>query len=381
MATTSLDSCVLANVIEVSANMTQPRKINLLCFALVFFKSVLLAQNPHGELMKIDCAACHSPDAWTIPASAWRAGDLIVPERKSAAPAFRHSDTGFALTGQHAFLDCRDCHASLVFDEAQSACISCHTDVHQNTVGADCMRCHTTDNWLVDDVSWLHEQEGFPLLGQHAVVSCNACHTSETNLRFDRIGNDCINCHLTDFEQTKAPDHRAAGYSTDCTQCHDPASPSWFWTSGFNNHQFFPLTGGHAIQDCNACHAGGVFQGTPTDCFACHEDDFRNTTSPNHVAGGFPTDCTVCHTIEPGWPANDFTQHDQLYFPIFSGKHKGKWADCTECHTTPGNFKAFSCIDCHEHNDPNKLAKKHDDVPGYQFNSQACYQCHPNGDE
>jgi hypothetical protein len=27
------------------------------------------------------------------------------------------------------------------------------------------------------------------------------------------------------------------------------------------------------------------------------------------------------------------------------------------------------------------LADEHDDVGGYVYDSQACYQCHPNGDE
>ncbi|GAB4245751.1 MAG: hypothetical protein Kow0027_06360 [Saprospiraceae bacterium] len=164
-------------------------------------------------------------------------------------------------------------------------------------------------------------------------------------------------------------------------ECHDVAAEGWFWTAGTANHNFFPLTGGHEIQDCNACHSNGTFSGTPTDCFACHEEDYLATTSPNHQANGFPTDCSVCHAIEPGWPAQDFAQHDDLYFPIFSGKHKGEWNDCIECHTVAGDFKQFSCIDCHEHNNPSKLADKHDDVGGYQYNSQACYQCHPKGEE
>lgn len=350
-------------------------------FLVFFLVGAVASQNPHGDKMVIDCAACHSPEGWAIASSAWNAGELVVPTKTGKAKAFSHNETAFPLTGQHANVDCRACHENLVFEDADASCISCHTDMHQMTAGSDCTRCHTTENWLVDNIDELHFENGFPLLGQHAVVSCNQCHQAETGIRFDRIGNDCINCHLDDYQATTSPDHVAAGYSTNCMECHDVASNEWLWTSGTANHNFFPLTGGHEIQDCNACHANGTFQGTPTECFACHEDDYLATTSPNHQASGFPTDCSVCHSIEPGWPAQDFAQHDDLYFPIFSGKHKGEWNDCVECHTVAGDFSQFSCIDCHEHNDPGKLADKHDEVSGYQYNSQACYQCHPKGDE
>ncbi|HHM20687.1 MAG TPA: hypothetical protein ENJ20_01575 [Bacteroidetes bacterium] len=354
---------------------------NYILLLMIFLPAYFTAQNPHGAEIKTDCAACHSPESWDIPAARWNAGELVVPEGAEQRTFFSHTKTGFPLTGQHAVIDCRDCHRSLVFSEARSECISCHTDLHQMTVGDDCTRCHSTENWLVDNITQLHQDNGFPLFGNHITAACNQCHTSETELRFDRIGNDCINCHLEDFTATTSPDHEAAGYSKDCMICHDVTSPSWEWIAGYANHSFFPLTDGHDIADCNACHTNGDFTNTPTDCFACHEDDFRSTTSPDHEAGGFPMDCSLCHNTQPGWPATDFSQHDQIYFPIFSGKHKGEWNDCTECHTTPGDFKSFSCIDCHEHNNPAKLAREHDDVSGYSFSSPACYSCHPDGDE
>jgi len=76
-------------------------------------------------------------------------------------------------------------------------------------------------------------------------------------------------------------------------------------------------------------------------------------------------------------PAN--FDHDKDFFPIYSGEHQGEWNECSDCHIG-GNLNSFSCIDCHEHNDPNDLADEHDDVNGYQYSSPACLQCHPNGD-
>lgn len=362
------------------------RKLLVILFFIGLLPS-LLAQNPHGDNLKIDCASCHSPAGWEIDAAYWNSLDPDKPLTVNAQGVviekarFHHGKTGFALKGQHAVVDCRGCHDKLVFSDVSPACISCHTDVHQQTVGADCSRCHNSSNWLVDNITELHQENGFPLLGMHAMANCTDCHKSETYLRFDRIGNDCVTCHIEDYSATTAPDHKVAGYSTTCSDCHDQAGPDWMWRAGAGNHLFFPLTKGHQIDDCTQCHIGGNFTNTPTDCFACHESDFRSTVSPDHETGNFPTDCKICHTTEPGWNATAFTQHDQTYFPIFSGKHEGEWNQCTDCHTTAGDFKAFSCVDCHEHNNAGQLANEHDDVSGYSFSSSACYNCHPKGSE
>src|SRR2546426_7869743 len=66
----------------------------------------------------------------------------------------------------------------------------------------------------------------------------------------------------------------------------------------FDHAQFtgFMLTGVHAKLECAACHAGGRFQGTPSNCFGCHAKDFNATKNPDHVRAGFPQDCSKCHT-------------------------------------------------------------------------------------
>jgi formate-dependent nitrite reductase cytochrome c552 subunit len=46
-----------------------------------------------------------------------------------------------------------------------------------------------------------------------------------------------------------------------------------------------------------------------------------------------------------------------------------------------GDYKAFSCVDCHEHNNAGDVADEHRDVAGYQYSSNACYSCHPKGGE
>ncbi|MAT53475.1 MAG: hypothetical protein CMN32_03270 [Saprospirales bacterium] len=349
----------------------------------LLLSATVVAQNPHGEQMKINCAACHNSEGWEIPFSHWQQLDartdtishttgLRLPFDTSY---FHHNRTDFPLTGQHAMLDCRDCHASLVFEEAQTNCNSCHTDVHQNTVGNDCTRCHSTNNWLVDNITDLHEENGFPLLGGHAAVSCNECHTSETALRFDRIGNDCISCHQNDFDNTTNPNHKDAGFSSNCIECHSIDDPDW--GTDVVDHSFFPLEKGHEINDCAACHTGGDFSMTPTDCFACHQQNFEDTKAPDHQAAGFEHDCASCHTIDPGWAPAQFLAHDGELFPIYSGAHAGTWDDCASCHTNSSDFSEFSCTICHTNPETDDA---HNLVNGYVYENSACLACHPTGD-
>jgi hypothetical protein len=111
---------------------------------------------------------------------------------------------------------------------------------------------------------------------------------------------------------------------------------------------------------------------------SCHESDYQNTTDPNHAAANFPLTCEVCHSTTAWEPAN--WNHDQLYFPIYSGKHRNEWNTCADCHVDQTNFAVFECIFCHEHRQ-SKMDDEHDGVSGYVYQSTACYNCHPNGED
>jgi hypothetical protein len=71
------------------------------------------------------------------------------------------------------------------------------------------------------------------------------------------------------------------------------------------------------------------------------------------------------------------SDHDAV-FPIFSGTHRNRWSDCSQCHPDAGNHRAFDCLTCHEHaqesTDPH-----HAGMPGYSYASPACLDCHPTG--
>ncbi|MBK8548036.1 MAG: hypothetical protein IPL63_11885 [Saprospiraceae bacterium] len=332
----------------------------LFVVVLIFSGRFLLAQSPHGSALIIDCSKCHIPENWTF---------------QQSRVSFSHDSTSFILTGQHKGLECRSCHSTLVFEEAKNECISCHTDVHQQTVGNDCARCHTTTSWIVENITVLHENIAFPLIGVHSGINCNDCHKSENNVIFSPTGVTCIDCHRNDYINANNPNHIKNNFGTDCAECHSLTGPEW--NSDIIDHGFFPLVQGHSGLNCVACHQSGTFDNISKECISCHMSDFLNTATPNHSLSGFSTDCTKCHSLSPGWNPVVFTEHDIGHFPIYSGKHAGVWTSCTECHTNSNDYSTFSCIVCHTNPETNDI---HQQVSGYQYNDNACLGCHPTGD-
>lgn len=322
-----------------------------LSFLIVLFAYFGHAQKPgiHGAQFKVDCKECHNSGGWKI--------DM-------AKFAYNHDSTGFVLEGMHKKVDCKSCHKTLVFNEANGTCVSCHTDVHSMSVGNDCARCHTANSWLVDNIPELHEQNGFPLLGAHKVLACADCHKSETTLKWDRIGNECVACHRDDYVKTQHPNHAQSNLSTDCITCHDPNSNSW-GTGNF--HSQFPLKLGHEIPDCKTCHKTNDYASTSPECVTCHKKDFDNTLKPNHVASGYSNNCVECHSPTPfSWQIKDF----HLNFPLTLGHDV---ADCKKCHKNP-DYKDISteCVSCHKTDFDNSTAPPHQ---GSGFSTN-CTQCH-----
>jgi len=249
--------------------------------------------------------------------------------------------------------------------------------MHNQTVGFECERCHTPKSWIVENITEVHQVSRFPLVGPHVTADCYDCHPSASQLEFNPLGVECYDCHQDDYLATTNPNHVGSNFSTDCSECH--YITSFTWTGGNFNHSFFPLTEGHAINDCSRCHEpGSDYSNTSPECISCHEADYTATTNPNHSLAEFSTNCIECHTTLPGWKPAKFPEHDAL-FPIYSGSHNGEWSSCDECHTTPGNYGLFSCTICHEHNQGD-MDEEHNEVGGYTYNDIACFECHPTGD-
>ena len=67
----------------------------------------------------------------------------------------------------------------------------------------------------------------------------------------------------------------------------------------------------------------------------------------------------------------------KAYFPIESGR---KHADiqCSECHEDATSFKTFTCVSCHAHAQDVAIMR-HMYITGFQWTSNACFNCHPTG--
>jgi hypothetical protein len=164
------------------------------------------------------------------------------------------------------------------------------------------------------------------------------CHTNPGNF----AEYTCITCHAN--PETNEQHAGVSGYaynSSACLACH----PTGDGQSGFNhNSTMFPLTGAHTTVDCQMCHANG-YEGTPTECVACHQQQFNQSVNPNHNSLGLSSDCVSCHTTEPGWSPAKFDIHNQ-YYPL-NGAHAGIASQCITCHNGDYNNTPNTCSGCH----------------------------------
>ena len=144
-------------------------------------------------------------------------------------------------------------------------------------------------------------------------------------------------CALPIYEGATNPNHLQTGISTECNDCH--RIDGFEWRASGINHDFFPLTKGHQVDNCAACHKAGIFEPLSPDCISCHQNDFNAAANPSHKQEGFTTRCLDCHTTDPGWEPARFDIHDAFFFPVFSGKHKGEWDKCSSCHVEQNNYR------------------------------------------
>ncbi len=158
-----------------------------------------LEDEPHDGLLGEFCNNCHTETDWTDPAF------------------FYHDLTAFPLLGEHANIDCENCHETQKFADTSSGCVDCHLedDNHDGVFENDCESCHNPvawDLWLFDH----NVQTNFDLAGAHTDVACESCHRSSlTSMR--KTGGRCADCHLSD-------DIHDGEFGPDCGRCHSDSS-------------------------------------------------------------------------------------------------------------------------------------------------------------
>jgi hypothetical protein len=315
-------------------------------------------QDPHLGRLGANCQDCHDE-------TMWRARDAIA----------QHDRTRFPLVGAHAAAACFRCHPGAQvgnFAGAYVECRQCHADEYARAAVPNhaaaglpmtCSDCHRPTGWAPAEFA---HAASFPLQQGHAGRRCSDCHTTPGS--FAGLSTSCRSCHADTAAAVAVPNHAAAGFVAECDACHDLRA---FAPANWPHAAAFPLALGHAGRRCQECHANNLFVGTASDCASCHLDTWQQTLHPNHALAGFPTTCQQCHSTAR-WGGATFNHP----FPITSGVHAG--LGCASCHTTPANPTAFSCIDCHDHNQA-EMADEHDEVAGYVWASASCLACHPNG--
>jgi hypothetical protein len=192
-----------------------------------------------------------------------------------------HQLSRFPLEGAHLATPCFSCHRKedrWMFKKIGLNCKDCHEDVHQASVPemyfpeANCKACHSAETW--HQISFPHEQTGYPLVGAHSKPDCRTCHFDSAkpeSFVFQEIKQDCKTCHQDphqgqfDFYGTQS-----------CLRCHDHVA---FKPNQFNHDKtLFPLQGRHREVECAACHKPTEIQGVQVieykikdfRCEACH---------------------------------------------------------------------------------------------------------------
>jgi len=213
----------------------------------------------------------------------------------------------------------------LIGGHAELECESCHTDgVYKGTSDA-CSSCHLSappDGATIELAgTWPATLDLYP---EHFTGECSDCHGVDdwSVTDFDHEGiNDCLSCHAEDLPLVESsPDMPIASLQLVSTR---PQT-----TYGVEEDE------AHYPGECMLCHSDTIAweeaafdHAEVTECESCHERE----TPGGHYAGA----CTNCHADVKEW---DIVAVDHAEYP-----------DCLTCHIDddPTNHYPGLCSSCH----------------------------------
>ena len=160
------------------------------------------------------------------------------------AQVVHSSIPGVTFVPPQSMTACFTCHDG----KAQpNACSYCHTAPHSNR-GA-CQDCHNLKSWVPGNF-----HHPVPLIGPHATILCEQCHTSSTAGSMGPA-DGCVNCH---------GDHHNSTLLLTCSKCH---TTTHFTPSTFVHKQVGPhVPRGDQPLQCSDCHT----QTLATATCSCH---------------------------------------------------------------------------------------------------------------
>ena len=267
-----------------------------------------------------DCASCHA---------------VTESFQRTTFNVSAHMSTKYPLSGKHAAVACRECHAvkdrSVDYHPKSASCGDCHKDVHAGqflaTYANKCESCHTMDGFTPSTFSLArHRQSRFALQGAHAAIACNDCHKQSirgTAHQYVFNERSCTTCHQDP--------HNLDLRQAQCETCH--TLTAWMPTLAFDHNKTpFPLLGAHRSTTCASCHKPGPspsglhvsFSSAKSECSGCHEDIHERQFVGRLAVSG----CNSCHSTLQWKPASGF-DHSNSDFPL-DGAHKK--VRCVLCH-------------------------------------------------
>jgi hypothetical protein len=325
------------------------------CHNLVDWKQITYTHKDptfdRGMHPLVGCAMCHT-EGGPLPSRACSSCHPEAPHKGWTSCGSCHGTRAWgmrkplpeghvSLKGDHAPLECFDCHKAPIAPAKARGCVDCHGSNHGGLT--QCQNCHDPETGWAPKPGWSHN-DFFVIKGAHSRLECTDCHVDD---RFAGTPKVCVGCHGTEH-----------GGLSDCGACHTTVG---FLPPTFRHSSVFRLTKGHADLSCGRCHPNKAFARTKNDagksCTGCH--------TPKH--GGL-TACGQCH---PSGDSDPSLFHHPVTFPLL-GKHD---QPCDSCHLGNEFVPAPSdvCADCHSFLSPHG--------PGIA----GCQNCHtpattlPNG--
>lgn len=243
-----------------------------------------------------------------------------------------------------------DCHTT---DRLSQLTNKPLTDLHISYITKDCLDCHTEHKGLTGKITKLFDHN---TLAINILNECAACHIADyQKFHPDKYSTDCKSCHIsTEGWKIISFDHTTISGKINCVSCHPLPKD--------NKHQQYPET-------CETCHTTDDWQKVhfshdavilTQTCAGCH------TKPKDNVHETVSEDCRTCHSTKKWKPA--LFDHDK-YFPL-TEEH---YVSCAVCHPVNGNYKQYTCLNCHEHNTPH-IRHEHEEHGIYKYGD--CLRCH-----
>ena len=173
--------------------------------------------------MAPDCASCHQKDYSAARSPNHAAAGFPTTCQTCHRPGdatwhqARFDHTTFPMAGIHATQPCAGCHKNDVYRGTSRTCFGCHKSDYDGSKNPShaaagfptaCDSCHKFSDSAWKQATFSHTS--FPLAGVHASQACASCHATGI---YKGTRRDCVGCHQSVYNATKAPPHAANGFT------------------------------------------------------------------------------------------------------------------------------------------------------------------------